>query len=334
MEDVKNYQLLFFEKLKNQNVNNANIVYDIANLFNISIDAAYRRLRGKTLLNFQEIAILCRHYKVSIDDYINGNPYSVMFQYVPMQQSKFKEYYEKYVIGLKEYLKMVVNDPSANKKILFAATDIPIFHLCKFPMLKAFKVYTWHKSFEQSDGSKFSYNDIISSDLRNIFKEISNLYDQISSVEIWTNNTMDSYLNLIRYFYDIDCFESIDDAITICDQLIELVDVLRKYGTQGYKQFAGTESTFNLYLSEAELENNFIYAETDNHKVCFIKLYSINAINTSDTAFCSEIKLWFDCTVNKSVLISGCSQKQFLLFFKEITSKIENLKTELLSKQK
>jgi hypothetical protein len=250
-----------------------------------------------------------------------------------MQLSGSQKYYEKYVIGLKNYLKKVANDPSANKKILFAAMDIPIFHLCKFPILEAFKVYTWHKLFEKSDESKFSLDDIISPELIEVFTEISDLYDQIGSVEIWTNNTVNSYINLIKYFYDIDCFTSFEDVMLICDKLAELAGVLKEYGEQGYKRYGLTKSVFNLYLSEAELDSNLIYMETDNRKVCFIKLYSINAINTSDVAFCDEIKLWFDNTVSNSVLISGCSHKQFILFLKEITSKIKSLKTELLSKQ-
>jgi hypothetical protein len=333
MENAKNYQLLFFEKLKNQTHNIA-LAYDISNILNISLDAAYRRLRGSKLLNFQEIVKLCKHYKISIDEFISDNPYEVRFQYTPMQQSDFKEYYKNYVIGLKNYLKMVVNTPSENRKILFAATDIPIFHLCKFPLLKAFKIYTWHKLFEKSDESKFSYDDIISSELIEVFTEISDLYDKIDSVEIWTNNTINSYLNQIKYFYDIDCFNSYEDAIKICDLLIELMDFIRRDGEQGCKQYGSIKSAFNLYLSEAELDNNLIYAETDNLKVCFIKLYSINAISTSDTEFCDEIKLWFDSTVSKSVLISGCSQKQFVLFIKEMRDKIENLRTELLSDRK
>jgi hypothetical protein len=331
MKNANDYQVLFFEKLKSQ-FQNINLVYDIANVLNISVDAVYRRFRGKTLLNFQEIVTLCKHYKINIDEYIGSNPYEVKFRYAPMQQSNFKEYYEKYVIGLKNYLKMIVTDSSTNKKILFAATDIPIFHLCKSPILKAFKVYTWYKLFEKSDEGKFSPDNMISPDTVKVLTEISDLYDQIDSVEIWTNNTINSYLNLIKYFYDIDCFNSFEDVMRICNQLIALVDVLKTYGEQGYKQYGCRKSSFKLFFSEADLDNNLIYAETDNHQVCFIKLYSINAISTSDITFCNEIKSWFDSTVSKSVLISGCSQKQFVLFIKEMSRKIENLKAELLSK--
>jgi hypothetical protein len=329
MKNAKDYQLLFFNKLKSNLGQNINPVYDIANLLNISIDAAYRRLRGDTLLNFYEIVTLCEYYHIDIDDLISNNPYEVKFRHMPIQDN-FVDNYKIYVNGLKSYLKSMVNDASANKQILFAATDIPIFHLCKFPILKAFKIYTWQKLFEKSDESKFSVNNIISEDLKSVFQEISDLYDQIDSVEIWTNATLNSYLNSIKYFLDIDCFQSTQDAIAICDQLLILMDVLKKYGEKGCKEYGIKKSSFKLFFSEAELENNLIYGETENYNICFIKLYSINAINTSDKAFCDGVKQWFDSITNKSILISGSSQKHFFLFFKEIIGKIENLKNTLL----
>jgi hypothetical protein len=323
-EEKRKHQVSFFNKLKNGSHNN--VIYDIAGLLNISNDAAYRRMRGETLLDFNETITLCKHYNVNIDEYISGNPYEIKFQYMPMQND-FMAYYRIYINALRNYLKNIVIDSSPNKKILFSATDIPIFHLCKFPLLKAFKIYTWYKLFEKTNESKFSSDDIISSDLINIFTEISDLYAQIDSVEIWTNNTLNSYLNLIKYFHEIDCFNSIDDIIQICEQLSALVNHLKGYGEQGYKQYG---ASFKLFFSEAELDNNLIYGETDNYKICFIKLYSINAINTSDKTFCDGIKQWFDSIINKSVLISGSSQKQFVLFLKELTGKIEELRNSLL----
>jgi hypothetical protein len=257
-------------------------------------------------------------------------PWAIACKALAPMQSNFMANYRIYMDSLKNYLKHIVNDPSLKKQVLFAATDIPIFHLCKFPELKAFKIYTWCKAFEKSDESKFSAGNTVSQDLINTFKEISDLYDQINPVEIWTDATLNSYLNLIRYFCDIDCFDSPRDAIEICDKLLELMLVLKQYGEQGYKQYGSKKSSFQLFLSETELESNLIYGETDSYNICFIKLYSINAINTSDKAFCDGIRQWFDSVINKSVLISGFSQKQFLLFFKEMTGKIENLRNSLL----
>jgi hypothetical protein len=328
MGNSKDNQVLFFNKLKSNFHKNVNLVHEIARLLNIGTDAAYRRLRGETLLNFNEIITLCKHYNTNIDEYINDNPYEIKFQHMPMQDD-FMTYYRIYINALRDYLKSMVNDPSINKQILFSATDIPIFHLCKFSTLKAFKIYTWRKLFEKTDDSKFSADNIITPDLISTFKEISDLYNQIDSIEIWTNNTLNSYLNLIKYFHDIDCFHSVEDAIQICDQLSALMNHLKKYGEWGCKQYGFKESSFKLFFSEAELDNNLIYGETDDHKICFIKLYSINAINTSNKAFCGGVKKWFDSIINKSVLISGSSQKQFVLFLKETTGKIEELRNSL-----
>jgi hypothetical protein len=257
-------------------------------------------MRGETLLDFNEIIILCRHYNMNIDEYINDNPYEVKFQYIPIQDS-FMTHYKIYINALKNSLKSIVNDSSPNKKILFAATDVPIFHLCKFPILMAFKIYMWSRLYEKSDENKFSENNIILTDLINTFKEISDLYDQIDSIELWTNETLNSFLNLIKYFYDIDCFNTVHDAIQMCDKLNTLMYIIKEYGERGCKHYGSKESSFNLFFSEVRIDNNLIYGETNNFKICFIKLHSTNSINTSNITFCNGVKQWFDSMIKNNL---------------------------------
>ncbi len=328
----KNYQKLFFKKLKANIGQNINPVYEISTLLGISIDAVYRRLRGETLLNFDEIIILCRKFNLNIDEFINDkNNSQIKFNYMPLQE-EFNNCYMKYINSLKSQLNTIVNQKGLTKKIYFAATDIPIFHLCKFPELKAFKVYTWQKHFQKGYNIKFSIDKIITPDMVTIFKEISNLYDQVDSIEVWTNRTIDSYLNLIQYFYEIDCFESVKDVDVLLDKLLVLIDIIKKYGEYGFKISQGKRYIYNLFLSEIELENNLIYAETNDINIAFVKLYSINTIGTTNPLFCKGTKTWFDSVISKSALISGFSQKQFILFFKNINRKIETLRASIHSK--
>ena len=332
MKNAKNnYQKLFFDKIKNSMGSNVNLVYEIAELLGISNDAAYRRLRGEKLLDFNEIITLCNHFKVGMDEFINGNLNEIRFNYMPLQDN-FKDNYMVYIRSLRDYLKMIVEHKSSVKNIYFAATDIPIFHVCKFPELKAFKIYTWQKQFGENYDDKFSFENILTEEMISIFDEISELYDRIDSVEVWTYNTIDSYLKLIQYFYDIDSFKSEKDVLIILDKLANLVYILKRYGETGCKINHESKNQFSLFLSEEiALENNLIYAETDEVNISFIKLYSINTINTTNALFCNGTKTWFNSVINKSTLISGVSQKQFVLFFKEITQKIDSLKKKILA---
>lgn len=332
MESAKNnYQKQFFEKLKNSVSLNINLAYELANVLKISNDAAYRRLRGEKLLNFDEIVILCQHFNIGVDEFINGNLNEIRFNYMPLQDH-FEDNYMVYIKSLRDYLRIIVTQKSSRKAIYSAATDIPIFYLCNFPELKAFKIYTWQKQFGKGCNLKFSIERIVTPDMISIFSEISDLYNRIDSTEVWTHNTIDSYLKSIQYFYEIDCFESKENAILILDKLSALIEILKSYGESGFKMTScGQKKKFSLFLSEIELDNSLIYAETDDLNMSFIKLYSINTISTSNPLFCSGTKLWLNSIINKSALISGFSQKQFVLFFKETTRKIEQLRARILS---
>jgi hypothetical protein len=99
-----------------------------------------------------------------------------------------------------------------------------------------------------------------------------------------------------------------------------------EYGETGAKH----ATKMQLFLSEITLDNFVVYAETAHSQICYIKLNSINLMFADDAAFCDEIKQWFNAIINRSVLISGFSKKQFILYFMAINHKIERLKKELL----
>lgn len=58
-------QLQFFEKLRQLDAENTSQVNDIADILEISTHAAYRRMRGESILGMDEMVKLCRYYKIS-----------------------------------------------------------------------------------------------------------------------------------------------------------------------------------------------------------------------------------------------------------------------------
>jgi hypothetical protein len=211
-----------------------------------------------------------------------------------------------------EFMQYVAKLPPEKKAIYVSATDIPVFLLCKYPILSAFKIFAWNKFYGSMNGSRhFCADEIIAPETESILSDISDLYNKIDSNEIWSNETIDPYLNLVRYFYEIGCFSSVNDAILICDQLKALMIDTMNNGERGQKE----SSKFNLFLTEVDLDNYFVYARMEKEQICYVRLYSLSVMSTSHISFCKEIKQWFDSMINKLVLISGFSKKQFVVFF-------------------
>ncbi len=313
-------QKVFFDYIKRSIGNRLNLAYDIAFLLGISLDAAYRRIRGATELTFSELDKISTHYKVSIDKIFNIKSNEISFSYNPLA-SDFRKNYLIYLTQLRDHLSNLVTQESG--KIYFSAIDIPLFHLCKYYSLKSFKTYTLHQQYK-NDLSKYNPENFYDKEYHRLYDEIYCLYSKIESFEIWTTKTLSTYTKLIKYYAEIDCFEDINDAKDLCNDLLKMIEDIRKIGESRSSQ-SDKEKT-HLYLSEIELDNKFIYVSSTHYKSTFINLYSLNAIRTDNESLCLSVERWFNYIISKSTLISGVSQKKFHLFLKNLEEEVKSIK--------
>src|SRR5450755_606756 len=72
-------QQVFFQHIKSNLAAHLSLVDEIADLLSISNDSAYRRIRGEKPLSFDEIKILCAHYKISLDQLFHLSNDSFLF---------------------------------------------------------------------------------------------------------------------------------------------------------------------------------------------------------------------------------------------------------------
>ena len=63
----RSIQISFLEKVKEQIPSSISLVNELAELLNVSVDSAYRRLRGDTDLSFEEAILISNKYNVSLD---------------------------------------------------------------------------------------------------------------------------------------------------------------------------------------------------------------------------------------------------------------------------
>ncbi|HET6225931.1 MAG TPA: helix-turn-helix domain-containing protein [Bacteroidia bacterium] len=66
-------QIAFIQLIKNSLPSNISLVDELSDLLKISSDSAYRRIRGESALSIEEITVLCKHFKLSFDSFINNN---------------------------------------------------------------------------------------------------------------------------------------------------------------------------------------------------------------------------------------------------------------------
>lgn len=317
------FQRLLFDQLKNHENSNISLINLLSDLLNISNDAVYRRMRGEKRLDIDELAKICAHFNISFDSLFGIRQQNLQFNYIPLDLSNF-DVYKRYMKQL--LLNFKALSKAKEKEIFFTAIDIPMFHFLPFLDLTLFKVFSWSNSVGAFKGSYGEFCKMIKDDeLIDIYKQLITAYNEIPSIEIWTEGTFDAILRLIDYHFESGCFSSKDEALLLCSQLLEMVNQINKWSVRGFKDEPSGTVPYKLYLSDIELENNFVVMKREQTVSCIIKLYTINSMATTNSDFCNESLKWINNAMLKSTLISGASQKESFKFFNLLTQKVRYL---------
>ncbi|MBI4930443.1 MAG: hypothetical protein HY841_06750 [Bacteroidetes bacterium] len=326
-------QLKFFEKLKHLAPANISLANEIADVLEISADGAYRRMRGESVLSMDEMVKLCRHYKIPPDAIVASDENtSATFQFRKMIQDES---------GFEDYLKNIYNDlqrinASHPKQIIYAASDIPIFHQFYLPEYAAFKMYWWQKAIlnlPSVEGKKFDPSEI-RNDFIETCKRITDTYIQIPSIEIWHNDTFSSNLAMLDFAWESGWFDSKEKAFLVCDSLTKILNSLEKQAEKSSKfikeeKWAENEGNFTFYHSEVILTNNHIFVTAGNARVLYLTHNTFNSMATTNKVFCDETESWLKNLMKKSTQISGMGEKQRHKFFKKCHEKVSAVVTRI-----
>lgn len=308
------------------------LVFELAELLGVSTDSIYRRMRGETLLDINEIQKICLHYNLSFDSICGTDQTGlVSFQYQPVKElSDFRKWMENIAV----HLKSIQNKKNAH--VIYAAIDIPVFHNFRFPLVSFFKTMYWLKSITNHpdfQNVRFSKSNI-NPEFIAAGKAMHDLYSSIPSTEIWTDLITYSLLRQIDYYWDSGEFETREDALALCDEVEQEFEYLQNAAASSSKipdrkEIPGEPVNFQLYDCDIEIANNCILVINGEQKTVYLSTQTFNIIVTSNTLFANETHRWLNTLIKKSTLISEVSGKQRSLFFRDAFEKIRHLKQKI-----
>ncbi len=323
------FQHALLERIRNVLSPSQSLAHELADILEISTDSAYRRIRGETHLSINEAMKICKHFHFSLDSLALENSNCVTFQYNYLENKI--EHFKKYLYSINNDLISLVN--ADQKNIIYAAEDIPLFYHFSFPGLAAFKMFYWLKSvlnIPEYETKKFSFQ-LIDDEIIEVGKQLLTSYRKINSVEIWTDGILNSILKQIEFYWDAGLFHTKEDAIQLCDLLKEEILMFQKQADIGSKNGNADDQNFQLYISDIEIGNNTILATKNNHHATYITHHTFNFLVTSNSAFCKETRNWLNHLIQKSVLISGVSEKLRYIFFKDLLEKCNKTRNKVMS---
>lgn len=297
---------------------------EISDLLGISADAAYRRLRGETVMDLAECALLCEHFGVSLDSVL-GLPVTRPsdYSYTPLDVRRGNDYL-LYMQSIAARLERLAD--SSGAEIMLSAVDVPFFHFMPHRELTLFKLFAWTNSV-YGGGASASFENFVrtttesSPALFEVYARIAAAYRRVPSREIWTESTVDTFLKLMRYNFELGLFADPRTVVTLLEQFGELLAEVERRAEAGHKD----DAPFNLYLSEVDVENNFILLKNEESMGCILKLFTINSLYITDPRFCTETLGWLDQLSRRSTLVSVTSERTRRAFFAAQHEKVRAL---------
>ena len=310
-------QPLFLEHVRSLLPERVSFPDEIAEILKISRDSAYRRIRGETILSLDEVHVICKHYNITLDSVLATTPDTVSFHHRAIDDNTFTLLH--WLGSIQKNLEMIAQFPQ--RELIYCAKDIPMFHYFHFPELAAFKLYFWMKEYHrypQYQTGMFNYT-IVPQEMITIGKRITEIYSNVPSIEIWSDEIANITVRQIDYSLESGF---IDDAQarTLYARFLDLLELLKRYASGGSKK--GNEQNYTLYKNEILIADTTLLFKMGDKRVTFITYNTMNILTTSEENFCNQMEGYLNNVMNKSVLISGTGERERNKLFNKISESL------------
>lgn len=325
-------QQFLFQRIKELVPPDASLVDAVADILHVSSDSAYRRIRCETPLVLDEAKELCRYFKISLDQLLNIERGSTLFENVRIDLGHYN--YEKYISDLIRKVNYVGS--FRQMEIVYLTKDMPLFHGFYFKPLIAFRYFFWMKTILQHpdfQNRKFEV-DCVSAETENRCRELAMSYHKIPSTEIWNTESINSAILQIEFYRDSGYFSDIEDIRAVYKSLEESIVHLRNQVEYGTKFMPGEnpetkKNNFRFFYNRIILGDNTVLIDTDQGKTVYLNYDVLNYMSTTDEKFCNDTFSDLQNMMKKSTLISQTSEKQRNIFFGIILNKIRDRQMNL-----
>ncbi|KAB2814224.1 helix-turn-helix domain-containing protein [Phaeocystidibacter luteus] len=326
-ENSENIQDTFLSQIKAVLPSNVSLATELSDTLGISMDSAYRRVRGETPISLEESYILSEKYNVSLGGLTKEAIGMVSFGYTPITADI--EGMERYFQRLLDNLRIISKIPGASIK--YCSQDIPIFHNVRAGMLTKFKVFYWMRSI-MGVGELMTQKldeDVVPLHIIELCEKVYKEYCKVDCQELWSYSTINSTLRQVQYYWESGLFATPEVGFSIINDIRSLVKGIEDLAVRGYKDEQDKPGKYDLYISEIELTTNAATVDLIERKAVFLGHHTFNMLETTHEGYANQTDQWFKNMVGKATLISQMGEKSRFQFFQDAYRKIDALESQM-----
>lgn len=313
----ENHKIMHQERLLKEirkKIGDKSLNDEIANILNISYDAAHRRTSLKAKFSFEEALELAKYFQISLNQFITSDQQIVVQKTSAVTETEDLQYFFQNNLSVFENLPL-----SDEMTIYYSAKDIPFFYTLSDTLLSRFKIYVWMNLLNAKQVFipflKFSPPSFETNT-----KELRKKYEAQNVVELWNDMTVSSILQQISFYYDTRLLQK-NEAQIILDELKELIEYI--------EQKTQSNPKFHLYENELMHLSNDIFFHHPKQSLFAIPTNMFGYILINDAKTCGETLNYFEHQIKNSKSMSTSGNRDRKIFFNKMYEQIENLKLKL-----
>ncbi|KMQ65628.1 hypothetical protein ACM46_07060 [Chryseobacterium angstadtii] len=287
---------------------------EIANILNISYDAAHRRTSLKAKFSFEEALELARYYQISLNQFITSDHQIVVQKTSAVTTTDDLQSFFQNNLSVFENLPL-----SEEMTIYYSAKDIPFFYTLSDTLLSRFKIYVWMNLLNAKQVF-IPFLEFSPPFFETDTKELRRKYEEQNVVELWNEMTISSILQQISFYDDTGLLQK-KEANIILDELKELIQYI--------EQKTESNPKFHLYENELMHLSNDIFFYHPQQSLFALPTNMFGYILVNDAKTCSETQNYFEHQIKNSKSMNTSGNRDRKIFFNRMYQQIENLKQKL-----
>lgn len=307
------YQELLLKEIRNK-IGNQSLNDELANVLNISYDAAHRRTSMKSKFSLEESLQLAKFYNISLDRFLENTDNLLVKKTKTVNKIEDLHSFFDNTLDILNAIRF-----SENSVIYYSAKDIPFFYTVSDTLLSRFKIYVW-MNLLNSKQVFIPFQDFQPQQFNSKTKILREIYEKQNVIELWNDMTISSILLQVSFYFEIGLLKK-EDAVNILSELDDLIHYIENK--------TETNPRFQIYQNELVHLSNDIFISNGSQSTMAIPCNMFGYLLTNDIKTCKETLNYFEHQIKNCKSLNTAGNRDRKLFFNRMYQQIDNLKQKL-----
>ncbi|TDX82718.1 XRE family transcriptional regulator [Epilithonimonas xixisoli] len=301
------YQELLLKEIRNK-IGDKSLNDELANVLNISYDAAHRRTSMKSKFSLEESLQLAKFYNISLDRFLENSDNLLVKKTKAVSKTEDLHSFFDNTLDILSSIQF-----SEDSVIYYSAKDIPFFYTVSDTLLSRFKIYVW-MNLLNSKQVFIPFQDFQPPQFDSKTKILREIYEEQNVIELWNDMTISSILLQISFYFEIGLLKK-EDAVNILSELDDLIRYIENK--------TETNPRFQIYQNELVHLSNDIFVNNGQQSTLAIPCNMFGYLLMNDSKTCKETMNYFEHQIKNCKSLNTAGNRDRKLFFNRMYQKIE-----------